>query len=247
MHARLLGVVDVEEVHALGVVRDEQAVAVDEHVVGDGGGVRDELGDLARRGGRRDVPALDGHARALVRREEVAAVPRQPRVVGEPPAGEEARDLTDAARIAHVQERFEPVVDRGGEEHVAAGVGVVDVEVGERSDLARILGVRADVEDAHAARAAVGAVDEEQPAVGVDPEAVRGAEGLAPGLDLPRVIGVLHADDVEPPRRLRGHVHVFAVRPDLAPLAVRAGHERDVARTRGIGDLHDGRARRRGR
>ena len=160
--------------------------------------------------------------------------------MGEPPAGEEARHLADPAGIGHVQQGLHAVGDGGGEEHVAARVGVVDVEVGERADLARVFRVRPDVEDAHAARAPVGAVHEEQPAVGVDPEAMGGAEGLVPGLDPPRVIGVLHADDVEPPGRLRRRVDVLAVGPDLAPLAVGAGHEGDVARARGIRDLHDG-------
>ena len=101
-------------------------------------------------------------------------------------------------------------------------VGVVDVEVGEGADLARDpRGSTPTSRTRMPPVRAVGAVDEEQPAVGVDPEAVRGAEGLAPGLDLPRVIGVLHADDVEAPGRLRRGVDVFAVGPDLAPLAVR--------------------------
>ena len=216
-HARLLGVPHVEEVDALRVVRQEQAVAVDQHVVGDGGAVGDELRDLARRRRRRDVPTLHRLARALVGREQVAPVARHPGVVGEAAPGEEARDLARAARVADVDEGLEAVVDGGGEEHVAARVGIVDVVVGEGADLRRVLRVGSDVEDRASRRSPARWCRSRTGARGrcrSTGECALGRCGSGSGSSA-AAIRVPHADDVESPGRLGGHVDVVAVGADL--------------------------------
>src|SRR5262249_2531927 len=61
----------------------------------------------------------------------------------------------------------------------------------------------------------------------------------APGLDPPRVVGVVHADDVQAESGLGGDVDVLAVGAHLAPLAVGTRNERDVARMGGVRHLDD--------
>ena len=175
-------------------------------------------------GARQQVPALERRARALVGGEDVAPVARQPGVVREAAAGREARELADGVGLRDVERRQEPVADRRRVEPVAAPVAVVHVEVGEAAELARVRGVGLEVEHVHPA---LGPVGVEQAALLIDVDGMRRSEGLVPGADLRRAIGVVQVDDVEPGLGLGRDVGVLAVGLHLAP---RARAARDRAR-----------------